>query len=336
MRSVGAILVKLIATATSGLVSFTTNVIRPVKVTCEFSPVQEGTGDPSPDNVRPISGWTGCEIGHSGENLITNYLHANVNSSGKVVSHDTYDIALAPVQSGQKYKIAGETSDSASGVYAFFRTKPAINSTSYNGERTVYNIENTDIITAPITGWIAVRTMKNVRTVSIEKAELLTISWQTEAGTVYGGTVTLNEDGSADVVETYGQFVLNGNNSFAKQGSTGWYTTIHPFALTGGKNSISYCDSLKKINQQTSTAFGITFGYSGANRIIITGSQADYSTSAKLNAYFSSHPATCVSVLATPQTYHFSDIGQLQSFLDTNNIWHNMNGGITVEYWNKQ
>lgn len=27
-----------------------------------FEPIQEGTGDPSPDNVRPISGWDGVEL----------------------------------------------------------------------------------------------------------------------------------------------------------------------------------------------------------------------------------------------------------------------------------
>lgn len=32
----------------------------------DIEPVQEGSGDPSPDNVRPISGWTGCVISHSG------------------------------------------------------------------------------------------------------------------------------------------------------------------------------------------------------------------------------------------------------------------------------
>ncbi|MBQ1469438.1 MAG: hypothetical protein IIZ29_01130, partial [Schwartzia sp.] len=32
----------------------------------QVEPVQEGSGDPSPDNVRPITGWTGCVISHSG------------------------------------------------------------------------------------------------------------------------------------------------------------------------------------------------------------------------------------------------------------------------------
>ena len=38
-------------------------------------PVQSGSGDPSPDNVRPISGWTGVEAYQSGKNL---FPHNNI------------------------------------------------------------------------------------------------------------------------------------------------------------------------------------------------------------------------------------------------------------------
>ena len=41
--------------------------IRSCKV--HFSPKQEGEGAPSPDNVRPIIGWTGVDITHCGKNL---------------------------------------------------------------------------------------------------------------------------------------------------------------------------------------------------------------------------------------------------------------------------
>ena len=33
-------------------------------------PVQAGEGDPSPENVRPITGWTGCEVQRTGKNLL--------------------------------------------------------------------------------------------------------------------------------------------------------------------------------------------------------------------------------------------------------------------------
>lgn len=35
-----------------------------------FSPVQSGSGDPSPDNVRPISGHTGLAVKQAGVNLL--------------------------------------------------------------------------------------------------------------------------------------------------------------------------------------------------------------------------------------------------------------------------
>lgn len=38
-------------------------------VLVHIEPVQEGSGDPSPDNVRPISGWTGAKVTRTGVNV---------------------------------------------------------------------------------------------------------------------------------------------------------------------------------------------------------------------------------------------------------------------------
>lgn len=38
----------------------------PMGVVVDIDPVQEGSGDPSPDNIRPISGRTGAKVYHSG------------------------------------------------------------------------------------------------------------------------------------------------------------------------------------------------------------------------------------------------------------------------------
>ena len=51
------------ATASGNPATFTTDVIRPlVACTISFTPVQDGSGDPSPENVRPISGWDGVSV----------------------------------------------------------------------------------------------------------------------------------------------------------------------------------------------------------------------------------------------------------------------------------
>ena len=42
----------------------------PLEVRSGIEPVQSGSGDPSPSNVRPITGWTGATLTRCGKNLI--------------------------------------------------------------------------------------------------------------------------------------------------------------------------------------------------------------------------------------------------------------------------
>lgn len=44
----------------------------PLKVVTAFEPIQSGSGDPSPDNVRPISGYEALELTRCGKNLLNN------------------------------------------------------------------------------------------------------------------------------------------------------------------------------------------------------------------------------------------------------------------------
>ena len=58
-------------TATGNPVTFNTNKAKPLtKLLCAWTPTQSGTGDPAPDNVRPISGMTGVEVWRTGKNLL--------------------------------------------------------------------------------------------------------------------------------------------------------------------------------------------------------------------------------------------------------------------------
>ena len=54
--------------ATGNPLTFTTNVAKPLKsLVASFTPVQSGTGDPSPENVRSISGWGWVNVDCSGK-----------------------------------------------------------------------------------------------------------------------------------------------------------------------------------------------------------------------------------------------------------------------------
>jgi hypothetical protein len=61
-----------------------------VGLTVGIEPVQSGSGDPSPDNVRPISGWTEAKITKTGKNLFPTALPDNaikaLESGGVLVS----------------------------------------------------------------------------------------------------------------------------------------------------------------------------------------------------------------------------------------------------------
>ena len=157
-------------TVTGSIASFVTLRAAPLKeLVVDIEPVQSGSGGPSPDNVRPISGWTGA----------------------KIWVDDTHD-----------------TSAQA----------------DYN------------------------------------------ISWQTEAGTVYGGTLTVNEDGSGVLAvdleygskllsaydqkysgETYDLYVFNDFVSAIPAVNNMQKCNIAPYSNTTGQSLHFYIASNKKM-----------------------------------------------------------------------------------------
>lgn len=53
-----------------------------VSLTAQIVPIQSGTGDPAPDNVRPISGWTGANINVTGKNLLPKLTAGTYTANG--------------------------------------------------------------------------------------------------------------------------------------------------------------------------------------------------------------------------------------------------------------
>ena len=96
------------STATDSAVSFneTTGYAQgELEVVSAIEPVQSGSGDPSPDNVRPISGWTGMTLTRCGKNLLNpkidtgNYYasYASTNSDGSITVSNESSSKVYPV-----------------------------------------------------------------------------------------------------------------------------------------------------------------------------------------------------------------------------------------------
>ena len=78
-----------------------------------IEPVQSGTGDPSPDNVRPISGWNGVKVTRCGNNLFdksvfadySNWLHP-INTSGFGTDDNNRGCFLPKLKANTSYTIS--------------------------------------------------------------------------------------------------------------------------------------------------------------------------------------------------------------------------------------
>lgn len=169
-----------------------------------IEPVQSGTGDPSPSNVRPITGWTGCNIQRTGKNLfdksktdtnngfVENY-YLN-GTDGTENGSSNYNISeYIPVKGNVDYVISA-ISGSNPGYVIYNGSKEKIAFAKYS------SLSSITFTTPANAQYIRISIPKaNIDSLQLEvgssassyepyQGNTCPITWQT-AGTVYGGTV---------------------------------------------------------------------------------------------------------------------------------------------------
>lgn len=121
------------STASGALATFSDGADdMPIKsLTVDIEPVQAGSGDPSPENVRPISGWTGVTVARTGKNLL----------GGKTLGDAIVDAVNVPSNT--------YLGSDAEGDYVTFSGNNALTGVRFtNGMRFKPNTQYTFIITA--------------------------------------------------------------------------------------------------------------------------------------------------------------------------------------------
>jgi hypothetical protein len=326
----------VLAEASGAIASFSTDMVVPLKK-CEFSiePVQSGTGDPSPSNVRPISGWTGANVVRCGKNLFSGTekdvlypLHLEVGT--KVVA------SVKGQNTGIRYYDASKTqidywtlSSSVSGDDTR-RCVPftIINRTCeyvkfYGGSPTDFQIELGQTFTAyaPYTG------------------NTYPVQFPAEAGTVYGGTVDVV---SGVLTATWAGKTLDGTSNIRLwQACNGgnWFVydlTIDEVAKTGIMVSTqvesSHFGLIPVISATTSSPLGVA---SAAKYWLGFTNEAQTKEGAQAwlaEQYTNGTPVQFVYVLDTPKIYQLTP-QQITALKGINNIWHDANDNTTVKYW---
>ena len=181
---------------TGNPLSFTTQSVQDAKsCVIALNPIQAGSGDPSPSNVREISGRDSVKAIVCKKNLVCKIIdHASINSDGSIsgTSSSTYSMAVALVKEGETYTV---TTDESSFVGGFFYSEPEKGSISYNGARL---ISDSKTFTSPITGYVVFRTSVDYAYAQIELGSTateyepynpVTDLTLTLPETVYGGTI---------------------------------------------------------------------------------------------------------------------------------------------------
>ena len=190
-------------------------------------PVQSGSGDPSPDNVRPISGWTGVDLHHTAENIFGgNLMRDGVLASMASATDDPTNRVVSFVSSA----VTSQSITGASGLSSKFKPNTQYTliltiSKTGGGNGSNLRIYYTDGTYTNITGFnttkstTAVVTSAGKTVASLSKSNsggttylyydesgifegVLTadefkpyvgntypIDWTDEAGTVYGGSL---------------------------------------------------------------------------------------------------------------------------------------------------
>lgn len=317
----------------------------PIKsMTINLEPVQSGSGDPSPSNVRPITGWTGVDVTRAGKNLFKptatggsygSSVTWSVNSDGTVsatvttlTAGYTADLGTFTAKAGVLYALNGCPSGGGfNRQRLYFRGSSGEEYDIGNGA--VFSRAEDTVLTMAIgfgdPGTYVYRPMVRVASVSDGTFEpyvsnIYPISWQSEAGTVYGGSL----DVTSGVLKatriclqypyiTWNQY--NANNGYKAYS-----------ASPGGRYSIN--QSSGGMSNMVSS-FG-SFSSSSMNKNIIQ-LPANTSMYMALKDDLDPNDVQVSYPLATPIVYQLTPI-QIRTLLGQNAFWANINSTVDLDY----
>lgn len=182
----------------------------------DIVPVQSGSGDPAPDNIRPISGWTGANVTQSKKNLLSkmtgvtniNGLTSVGNADGSLTVTGTatgtggYITAwanLATTIPPRTHITVSTTTNLPGKIRCFWDSATADIQAGTNSTMVAYSTALTKVrlylsTTANTAYNFTIYPQVEIGTIATAYEEYvapttITVDWTTEAGTVYGGTL---------------------------------------------------------------------------------------------------------------------------------------------------
>lgn len=308
-------------------------------LTVDIEPVQAGSGDPSPDNVRPISGWTGCNVTRAGKNLINSALTYRYNNNTLRIGADDNGYSMQLPAGSYSFSCAF-----LNGVhYALFiqydggSNIPLIGSSS-SADTVTFSLEN-----KPFRMWFYSSdgvSIDNVENIQLERGNVVTdyepyqgntydITFPTEAGTVYGGTLDVV---NKKLTVTHQAVVFNGSESGwtgFTQGSVGNRVQWNTYNTIGVPNADFLSD--KFVAQRANDVHVVysVYGSAAAPRMFFS-IPTTITSLQDWKDWLTENNVTVVYPIATPIVYDLT-ADEITTLLGTNNIWADT-GDVTATY----
>lgn len=316
-----------------------------------IEPVQSGSGDPSPDNVRSISGWVGAQIVHHGENLIdfdngayTTTLYPYEGSGSYYIkkSSGSYSVVI-PCEPNMTYTLSKRSGTQCRAAWTKAAPEPAMECFGMVNENTA---EHIDIATGADAAYLIFYFWYNadtctkeemLATVWIEYAgvpEFIDVEFPIEAGTVYGGVLDLTI-GTLTVTHVMAEIGID-------ESKLSWelrdgevksvkYITPRTVASKGGAIAGIVSDQYATVVSSSSTTDKAIRLLTGAIRIYDNDRFPDEETAF---ASLAANPVHVVYTLNKPTVYQLTLV-QITVLPGMNTIWADT-GDITIKYLAKK
>ena len=299
-------------------------------------------------NLCPISGHTGATVKGTGGNLLdeTNYPVVDgkwiSGGSGGVVTQTGYSCinTFVPCShlKGQTITLNKRPSGTTPG-FAFYSSNDEstfISGIKNNGETEGQSWTITVPDNANYMRFSVQSGARNIQ-INIGSSALpyshytlntnLSISWQSEAGTVYAGTLEIKEDGSGVLTANHSKLIKNTSTMDNDENFPGWKNAGVRELMGTGIDRVYESQTLN-----VGTAFAVNTTYDILYLPKGTGNSRYPFTQTEWIAL--AQDVEVLIPLATPLTYNLTaeQVGQIMTLQGTNNVWVEDADEITVEF----
>ena len=307
-------------------------------------------------NICPITGWTGMNAYKTGKNLLTDEDYAWANGTGaKGVNHTAISsVDLIPTVPGEKFTFYRnqQTSENSSLVARLYNASRVYIG---NGTSMLYTETGSKTITIPANAYYVAFTQYGAvgvagLQVQVERGDTYTgyeeptstvypISWQSEAGTVYGGNlnVTTGVLTVTDAIVDLGNYTWTAYNNAAQYGGLFYSENDNSLRKHDSWTEIfTKCNKYKSVPNEYNQPIGSAKEMPNCSNRVKTDDgrlyiRDDTHKADDGTAFKESLSGTqLVYELATPVTYQLTPT-EIRTLLGNNSIFADT-GDVSVEY----